>query len=163
MNFKVLKNLVLILSISMLTAFTYNYFSHVGIPLFGEWDVKNGVISANSKGGDVDHKREIKDPVVIKKFFDLGYIFIDARSFDNYSKCHIKGAISVPLNEFDNKIEMLWKSIKKDKRIITYCSGINCEDSHTLAKNLEEVGFRFVSVFPGGFPEWEKEGYPVER
>ncbi len=54
-----------------------------------------------------------------KKDFDAGdTIFVDTRSEDNFNTEHVKGAINVPLNDFDKS----YKSIPKDKKIITYCS-----------------------------------------
>ncbi len=163
MNIKDLKYFCLIGILSLITAFLVNYMSPVGIALIGEWDIKNGVISANSKNSTVNHKREITENKEVKKLFDLGVLFMDARTSKDYLKGHIKGAISIPVNKFEENVEMIWTKFKKDQRIITYCSGIYCEDSHMLAKNLEELGYKRVSVFPGGFPEWKKEGFPVEK
>lgn len=54
-----------------------------------------------------------------KKAFDEGnVIFIDTRGKSSYDNEHVKGAINVPLNDFDNS----YKSIPKDKKIIAYCS-----------------------------------------
>jgi predicted sulfurtransferase len=54
-----------------------------------------------------------------KKFFDeADAVFIDTRSASSYENEHIKGAINIPISDFENKYE----SLPKDKRIIAYCS-----------------------------------------
>jgi 3-mercaptopyruvate sulfurtransferase SseA len=54
-----------------------------------------------------------------KKDFDANAaIFIDTRGEDSYKYEHIKGAINIPANMLDAKLN----SIPKDKKIIAYCS-----------------------------------------
>lgn len=54
-----------------------------------------------------------------KKDFDAGdAVFVDTRGKSSYDTEHVKGALNVPLNEFDKSYE----SIPKDKKIIAYCS-----------------------------------------
>lgn len=158
-----LKELILFSLFITIVAFTANYFSPVGIALMGDWDEKKGVVSAKSKKSAVNHKREIGDLAEIKKLFNKGVLFMDARSSEKFNEGHIKGAVSVPANEFEAKLETIWKKYPRDLRIIAYCSGFSCQDSHILAKSLEEIGYTNVSVFPGGFPQWKKEGLPVEK
>jgi predicted sulfurtransferase len=54
-----------------------------------------------------------------KKDFDNGNaVFVDTRSEVAYKNEHIKDSINVPAGNF----EQFYKSIPKDKKIITYCS-----------------------------------------
>lgn len=54
-----------------------------------------------------------------KKDFDEGKaVFIDTRSEPAYVNEHVKGAINVPLADFEAK----YKEIPTDKKIIAYCS-----------------------------------------
>ena len=56
-----------------------------------------------------------------KAAFDSGQaIIVDVRSVDSYSAGHATGAISIPLENFENNIGNL--SLKKDQWIITYCT-----------------------------------------
>ena len=45
-------------------------------------------------------------------------IFLDVRGSDSYSRRHIEGAISIPLNELEKQIQ----SLNPDSWIITYCT-----------------------------------------
>lgn len=54
-----------------------------------------------------------------KKDFDAGNaIFVDTRPIEGFRLEHVKGAINVPLGEFEAK----YKKIPTDKKIIAYCS-----------------------------------------
>jgi len=54
-----------------------------------------------------------------KKDFDAGIaVFVDTRSNNFYVNEHVKGALNVPMSDFDNT----YKSVPKDKKIIAYCS-----------------------------------------
>ena len=54
-----------------------------------------------------------------KADFDAGKaVFVDARGADSYKSNHVKGAINVPLADF----EAHYKAIPTDKKIIVYCS-----------------------------------------
>ena len=45
--------------------------------------------------------------------------------------------------------------------VVVYCSGGDCEDSHTLAQKLYFVGFDNVLVYKDGFPDWQKRNLPI--
>ncbi len=153
----------ILLFITVLTAFTVNTFSPKGIALVGNWDISKGVISANSKNSAVDPEREIEDMDLLKKIYETKEVlFIDARSENDFSEGHIKGAISFPAYNFENKITEFMTSYDTSVKIITYCSGRECEDSHILAQNLSDMGYTNIKVFIDGFPAWEKRGYPIE-
>lgn len=163
-NYKnIAQELVLILSVSLIFAFTVNFFSPKGIALVGEWDTSQGVITAKSKADVVVRELEIKDVLKVKEIFDGGNaVFVDARADERYQEGHIKGALSMPLNQFDERIEGFLIKYPLSTFIVTYCSGRECEESHALAQYLIEEGYTNVKVFIDGFYCWEKEGYPVE-
>ena len=56
-----------------------------------------------------------------KAAFDSGQaIIVDVRSADSYAAGHAAGALSIPLENFENNIGGL--SLAKDQWIITYCT-----------------------------------------
>lgn len=157
------KELALILTLALITAFTVNFFSPRGIALFGEWDTSQGVISAKSKEDVIVRELEITDVLKAKEIFDSGKaVFVDARSRQQYKEGSIKGAVSMPLNEFDERIEQFLTKYPLSAFIVTYCSGRECEQGHVLGQYLIEEGYTNVKVFIDGFCGWEGEGYPVE-
>lgn len=165
----ILKNitigLVLLVAVSLVSAFGINSLSSNGIALFGKWDTSKGTISANSKQDlSYIHDLEIRDVQAVKKIFDKGdALFVDARVKEDFTDGHIKGAVSLPINQFDENIEDFLSKYQFSKHIVTYCSGRECEDSHRLAEKLINIGYTEVKIFIDGYPVWEEKGYPVEK
>ena len=158
-----IKEISILVSAAIITALAVNYFSPAGIALVGQWDTSQGVITANEKNDIVLNDIEIGDVILAKKLYDSQkFIFVDARSRDDYDEAHIKGAVSLPVGQFDEKIEVFLEQYPPEKAIMTYCSGRTCEDSHKLAQLLMELGYTEINVFIDGFPGWEAEGYPIE-
>ena len=159
----ILKDISVILGISVLVAFSVNYLSTKGISLFGNWDLSSGVITANPKGYEENRLSEITDIETAKTIFNKGEaIFVDARGFESYTSGHIKGAASFPVGLFGEKIEQFLKRYATSTPIVTYCSGRTCEDSHKLAQLLLMEGYHNVRIFIDGYPAWEERGYPIE-
>jgi rhodanese-related sulfurtransferase len=157
-----MKGFVILIGAALITAFTINHFSPVGIALIGDWNTRDGVISARSKLNVVVHSREISLAQARALYGQKGVLFVDARPAEMYMAGHIKGAVSLPVGELDRLIEAFARAHDPDTHIVTYCSGRQCQDSHMLADRLSDYGFSHVKVFADGFPAWKAEGYPVE-
>ena len=158
-----LKEVSIILGVSIVAALAVNHFSPSGIALVGQWDTSQGVITAKVKNDVSINDLEIGDVTLAKELYDSGaFLFVDARSPDDYEEGHIKGAVSLPVGQFDEKIEAFLEQFPPEKEIVTYCSGRTCEDSHRLAQLLMEFGYTEISVFIDGYPGWEAQGHPIE-
>jgi rhodanese-related sulfurtransferase len=98
-----------------------------------------------------------------KELFESGLVlFLDSRHEYEYNAGHIRGAVNVPLNKFINGDEFLG-GIPRDKTLVVYCDGSECNSSIELAIKLEESGFINVKIFFGGWKEWKSSGLPVEK
>jgi rhodanese-related sulfurtransferase len=160
---KIAKEISLILGVSLVLAFTVNFFSPTGIALVGQWDTTQGVVTAKEKNNTAIDGIEIDTVDQARKLFDSGeYIFVDARSREDYEQGHVKGAVSLPVGQFEEEISAFLASYPPEASIITYCSGRTCEDSHHLAEYLMASGYDKINVFIDGFPGWEAEGHPIE-
>lgn len=158
------KELIVLVGLSIVTAFSVNYFSPVGIALVGEWDTSKGVISAGSKEDVVFHDLEIKDVFSAKRIYDSGKtVFVDARAAEIFEEGRIKGAVSLPVGDFDEHIGRFKQAYPVSAYIVTYCSGRECNDSHKLAQLLFLEGYANITVFIDGYPAWEKSGFPSEH
>lgn len=97
-----------------------------------------------------------------KSFFTAGNaLFVDARHDFDYTHGHIAGAINVPLKEFDLATSPL-ATVPKDRLIITYCDGAECNSSIELAQKLATAGFSNVKIFFGGWNEWQQHHLATE-
>ena len=158
-NLKTFKEIFILVGVS----FVVNTISPRGIELIGQWDTDQGVINANPTTAAEWKPHEIDSVARAKEIFNEGNVlFVDARSSENYHDGHIQGAISLPVGQFDERIESFLNRYSPDQPIITYCSGRTCEDSHNLAQFLTDAGYTNVQIFIDGFPGWEGEGHPIE-
>ena len=158
-----LKEIIILLGVSVIAAFGVNYFSPNGIALVGQWDTSRGVVTAREKNDVVTDELEIEDVAYAKALYDSRHVlFVDARSREDFEEGRIKGAFSLPVGEFDERIDSFFALYALDKPIVTYCSGRTCEDSHRLAQLLISRGYLNTSVMIDGFPGWEAAGYPIE-
>lgn len=123
---------------------------------------KNSLIDSSTS-----NLKDFKEPKAIKidfayKLFLNGTKFIDARPVEEYEESHIKGAINIPFYGSEN-YESTLKQIPKDEVIVTYCSGDDCDLSILLADELFAKGYKKIYVFFGGWNDWQKMKYPIEK
>ena len=155
---------VLMLVTATALALLVNHLSPRGIPLIGQWDTGVGVVTADTDTAALWMELELPDPATAKLVFDGGHaLFVDVRSRGSYAEGHIPGAVSLPVGELDVIGEAFVRDVERQQRIVTYCSGRLCQDSHTAAQWLLEKGFENVVVYIDGFPGWVENGYPVEK
>ena len=162
-NRKTIKEIIILVVVSVILALVVNALSPRGIALVGKWDTAQGLISSNPDQNTVHQPGKIDSVASAKSIFDKGAaIFVDARSQNDYDNGHIPGAVSLPVGQFEAGIAFFLNRFSPGQPIVTYCSGRTCEDSHNLAEALSDVGFTNVRIFIDGFPAWEAEGYPIE-
>jgi len=94
--------------------------------------------------------------------FKKDVLFIDARDESDYLVGHITGSLNIPFEDFDNHKQKL-EQIPKEKPIVIYCAGTECDLSPLLANLLFEQGYKQVYVFFGGWVEWQEANYPMEH
>lgn len=84
---------------------------------------------------------------------------VDARSSEEYQEVHIKGAISIPVKEWDKHAHLL--PADRSAKIIFYCNGIKCGKSKKAAQKALSMGYEKVVVYAEGMPVWEEKGMPI--
>jgi rhodanese-related sulfurtransferase len=110
-------------------------------------DVQKEPLSINLKQAYILYKRNT--------------LFIDAREPEDYRIGHIKNAINIPADHFDD-YEFKLDKIDKDQPIVTYCAGSDCDLSIVLGNILSDMGYKKIYVFFGGWNNWIDANYPVE-
>lgn len=88
-------------------------------------------------------------------------VFIDARSTAEYRAGHIKGALSLPYEQAEERFIPVVQKIPEKETIVTYCDGPACDLSRDLAKFLTQIGFVNVRVLLNGWTVWNERGLPV--
>jgi len=97
----------------------------------------------------------------LKAKMDRGekFVLVDALSQEHYESSHLPGAINLPY-EFVDEAERLLPD--KNAEIIVYCMNVACEASTEEARELEEMGYRYVRHYAEGKQGWIRAGLPIE-
>jgi len=93
---------------------------------------------------------------------DPNVIFVDARYAEDYKEGHIPGAILLPFELFDDYWAGVEPRLPKDRKIVTYCGGTECEMSLFLARLLRDKGYKDVDIFFGGAEQWREHNMPMD-
>ena len=84
---------------------------------------------------------------------------VDVLGEDHYRREHIKGAISLPLGKIDKYAD---RRLRRDERIVVYCTDITCHAGEKAADKLAAKGFPRVYDYAGGLEDYKQAGLPVE-
>ncbi len=81
---------------------------------------------------------------------------IDVRPHEEYLSGHIRGAISIPLDELEDRLAEL----PSDQEIVAYCRGPYCVWSGQAVELLRENNFRAMHLGDGVL-DWKAHGLPI--
>jgi len=95
---------------------------------------------------------------LIEKIKDDEVLIIDVRPEEEYRCGHFQGAISIPLEDLEERI----KQIPRDKPIVAYCRGRFCILADKAVEILLNHGYK-VRRADDGVVEWKIAGLPVTR
>lgn len=151
---KIIKEMVILSTLSVATALVVNSLSPVGLPLTRS----PAVFSTTATSFP------IIDVTTAKELLDNdASVFVDARSQDQYQQGHIPGAVLLPAYNLDEYIFPFLDTYPMDTALVAYCSNKQCGDSHLLADELAAAGYRNIRIFSGGIDAWQAGGYAVEN
>ena len=84
-------------------------------------------------------------------------VLVDVRPREEYQAGHIAGALCMPLDELEQRLE----SLPRDQEIVAYCRGPYCIMAAEAVEQLRAKGFR-ASHMEEGVREWRAGGGEVE-
>jgi rhodanese-related sulfurtransferase/DNA-binding transcriptional ArsR family regulator len=84
-------------------------------------------------------------------------VVIDVRPRPEYDAGHIRGAISVPVQDLQARL----REIDSGAQVVAYCRGPYCVYADQAVRLLAGDG-RVAARLEDGFPEWAQAGLPVE-
>lgn len=94
----------------------------------------------------------------LRERIDSGAIvLVDVRPREEYQAGHIAGALCMPLDELEQRLE----SLPRDQEIVAYCRGPYCIMAAEAVEQLRAKGFR-ASHMEEGVREWRAGGGEVE-
>jgi rhodanese-related sulfurtransferase/predicted transcriptional regulator len=108
------------------------------------------------------HDRESLDPMSLDELrshiAEKDLVVLDVRPAVEYQQGHIAGALSIPIDELENRLGEL----PADVAIVAYCRGPYCVFSDEAVQLLTARGYH-VRRLRDGYPAWQLTGLPVER
>jgi rhodanese-related sulfurtransferase len=157
--------MILLAGSAAVLALAANAINPSGIALVGEYyEIEYGadsvIIPPTAEEGDSPY-------ITLKEaygmYHDPGTIFLDAREPEDYELGHIKGAINLPFDWFDDHWLDVEPLLDPEAAIIIYCSGTECELSIHEARHLQTLGYQNLYVFFGGWDEWVEHDFPTDK
>ncbi|QDG53027.1 metalloregulator ArsR/SmtB family transcription factor [Persicimonas caeni] len=82
---------------------------------------------------------------------------VDVRPREEFDAGHIDGAVSVPIDELEGRVEEL----PRDRNIVVYCRGPYCTYAARGVELLQQKGFEALRLREG-YPDWRARGYANE-
>jgi rhodanese-related sulfurtransferase/DNA-binding transcriptional ArsR family regulator len=85
-------------------------------------------------------------------------VVLDVRPHIEYDAGHIPDALSIPLEELENRLG----EIPSDREVVAYCRGPYCVMALAAVEMLRKRGYQ-ARRLEDGFPEWRAEGLPIDK
>ena len=82
-----------------------------------------------------------------------GLLLLDCRTQEEWSTCHIEGALLIPLQEMSLRVEEL--ESHREHPIVVYCH--KGARSMIITRLLRHIGFTDVYSMQGGIDRWAAE------
>ena len=112
------------------------------------------------------------DAKKVQELQAAGATIVDTRKASEFGEGSIKGAISVPYDPeksvkavgFDPKMDKfdLSKLADKNAKIVVFCNAGSCWKSYKAAVVLADNGYKNVSWYREGVPDWKARKLPME-
>ena len=91
-----------------------------------------------------------------------GAFFLDARQPADFEAGHIGNALNLPVEEFGEYFPKVAAMFAPDSELVVYCDGPECELSHRLVSQLQQLGYTRIHILFNGWTVWREAGYPSE-
>lgn len=84
-------------------------------------------------------------------------VVVDVRPVEEYQAAHVAGAVSIPLEELEQRL----RELPHDRDIVAYCRGPYCAFAPEAVRTLRAHGYA-ARHLSDGLPEWVAAGNGVE-
>ncbi|MEN9281552.1 MAG: hypothetical protein RL594_487 [Bacteroidota bacterium] len=98
--------------------------------------------------------REIGHDAFVKLMQSGPFYLIDARGPEKFAEGHIPGAVNIYGGEAESRIPDIMRA-PRDRVILIYCDGGECELSHHVADVLKQFNYGPIFIYTGGWAEWK--------
>jgi rhodanese-related sulfurtransferase len=101
--------------------------------------------------------KEITHDMFVRLMASAPYYLIDARGAEKYAEGHIANAVNFYGGDIQSRIGDVLQMVPKDRIILIYCDGGECELSHHVADVLKQFNYGPVFIYTGGWAEWKQK------
>lgn len=108
----------------------------------------------NSFVADPGKVLEIGHDAFVRLMSTGSFHLIDARTPEKFAEGHIASAINIYGGEAQSRIPDIIQA-PRDRVILIYCDGGECELSHHVADVLKQFGYGPIFIYTGGWAEWK--------
>ncbi len=166
-----IRQFILLLVISTILGLGGNLLLPNGIDYIGDYRE----INLDSDSPVVPPTAEPGDPAFIAidraqmEHATSNAVFVDARDPEEFLCGTIPGSINIPFEYIPDEVDLgvyldsCLGGVEKERPLVVFCSGEECDLSLHLARNLLDLGYAEPLIFFGGAREWEQSGFEVER
>jgi rhodanese-related sulfurtransferase/biotin operon repressor len=123
---------------------------------FGEKHVAEVERVVNTYLDEPDQLEPLNAQELKERIKDGEVVVLDVRPENEFQAGHIKGAISIPIDQLKRRL----RELPQRKEIVAYCRGPYCVYAHEAVKKLSASGFK-ARRLASGFPDWRALGLPV--
>ena len=145
-----------ILFLAVMIGLLTNQWRPDRLPLIAHHATAN---SSHQEGNDNGLRISLEEAKSL--FFAQAALFLDTRSIEFFELGHIRGARSLPLEDFEERFGDVLKDVGPEVFIITYCDGTRCHSSELVALELLDKGCLNVSVLHDGWTLWQQHQLPM--
>jgi len=131
-----MKTYGLIILTVILCVLGYRMTSNSASPLFNTTDTATITV------------QEVSMKEAVKAWQEQKVLFIDVRTLEEYRQGYIPGAVLIPLDELDKRMD----EVPKDKKVLIICRSGNRSATANLL--LQEQGFTNTASVKGGMSVW---------
>jgi rhodanese-related sulfurtransferase len=108
--------------------------------------------------GDRDTLRTMSRDDLQRRLRDGDVVVLDVRPEPEYASGHIRGAVSIPVRELQDRLG----EIPDGAKVVAYCRGPYCVYADDAVRTLTAKGINAARL-EDGFPEWASAQLPVGR
>lgn len=90
-------------------------------------------------------------------------LIVDARKQLDFKAGHIPGAMNVPVDSNPELLEEGFRGVPLSTRVVIYCQSEACPYSDIVARRLIAAGYGDISIYRGGWRDWEKADAKAEQ
>lgn len=158
-----IKDIFLIVAISLGLAFVFNSIQEKPLPLIPEAKAKvsdkeiaDALLSENVN--QFETEKTLTYEQVKSLMNDERVQLIDARRGEDYEKEHIGNSINIFPHDDEPVFMQKVFTLPQDKVYVIYCNGGTCDLSHEVAKVMKQANHKKIFIYEGGWEDWEKNG-----